>query len=349
MQNFFEKLKSLLPRSEDPQATRYFKIIIFTIIGTLLLMVAIGLLIFFLNLDTLETTQVPDLSANEYNQTDIITAISKIQEKGLNTRIQVKHSSEYSRGVVVDQKPKAGSLVKVGRYVTLTVSIGGVLDNVKDYRGKKLDWVRSELRQIFASSEQDLLKIDEEGLEYVFDESEGDTILEQEPAPGTDLVEGKVTYIKFKLSKGPGGIAKTMDSYVGLYWKDALLKLAKMNVAFVLEEEAEKSNVKAGRVSFQSPGRGEDITPESRIEVRFKPPEEVEKGQVYGVYRFPLREYDINVKIQITVSDSKGSRPYLLMEHRGGNIAIPYIFEENSEISLYVFGELVDTQFVGTN
>ncbi|NTV79868.1 MAG: PASTA domain-containing protein, partial [Candidatus Aminicenantes bacterium] len=43
-----------------------------------------------------------------------MNAMVRLQEKGLYARVQLRHSSTLSKGMVIEQRPRAGAVVKAG-------------------------------------------------------------------------------------------------------------------------------------------------------------------------------------------------------------------------------------------
>src|SRR4030042_5153748 len=137
----------ILPTYKGPPERRTFKLLVLLIVGMFVLMVLIGLLTFLLSLKGSEQVMVPAVEGK-----DLIPALIELQEKELYPRLQVRFSSDYEKGLVLEQKPAAGSSVRVGRRVILVVSRGPVIDRVEDYVGGELEDVRPHLRNVVASS-----------------------------------------------------------------------------------------------------------------------------------------------------------------------------------------------------
>lgn len=344
--DFVEKLKSLLPDKKDSPEKAFFKITIYIIAGIILLMLIISLLIFFLNIDELEKTKVPNVTSNEFNKIDIINACLKIQEKGLNIRIQAKYSSQFTRGLVMDQRPRAGTSVKVGRYITLTVSNGPILNQVDNYIGLNITDVRLALQEAFASGTKAILQI-EEPCEYESSPTVPvDHVIAQSPEPGTELVENKITYLKLKVSKGPEVYKTKVDNYLGQDFQTVIGQLYKDNILFTIEEETEKNTYKPGMISFQSLKAGENLIPGEPFKLKYNKPLNLTENEVYGRFDFVVREYDIPVPMQLDVSNGEGTRTLYSMKLKGGVISIPYILPLNSELTLYVLNKVAEKQIV---
>ena len=234
----------ILPNHKDPPEKRNFKLFVVLIVGMFLLMVLIGLLTFLLSLKGSEQVMVPALEGK-----DLIPALIELQEKELYPRLQVRYSSDYEKGLVLEQKPAAGSSVRLGRRVTLVVSRGPVIDRVEDYVGEKLDDVRVHLQSVFATSRA-LLRI-KEPISYVFDESPAGTILAQKPPADKPLDE--LTELELVVSRGPRGEMVSVQDYANLRFQDAIAELASANIPFTFTVRRAQGQEKSGVVVAQTP------------------------------------------------------------------------------------------------
>ena len=134
---------------------RNLKITVYAFVGAVVLMLVVGLLVFSLSYRGQEETLVPNLL-----QKDLLAGLTELQEKELSPRVQVRYSSDHPQGIIMEQKPVPGTVVKAGRRVVLVVSKGPVIDRVGNYVGQKLEDVKIQLQTLFASSRA-LLKIKE--------------------------------------------------------------------------------------------------------------------------------------------------------------------------------------------
>jgi beta-lactam-binding protein with PASTA domain len=317
----------ILPTYKDPPERRTFKLFVLLIVGMFLLMLLIGLLTFLLSLKGSEQVMVPAVEGK-----DLIPALIELQEKELYPRLQVRYSSDYEKGLVLEQKPAAGSSVRLGRRVTLVVSRGPVIDRVEDYVGEKLDDVRVHLENVFASSRA-LLRI-KEPVSYVFDETPAGTILAQKPPAGKSLDE--LTELELVVSSGPRGQMVSVQKYGGLRFQDALAELASANIPFTFTVRRAQGQEKSGVVISQTPEPAAEVPFGSVVQLVMTRPAEIPRGKVFGVFEYTLPAYPIMVDVSLDAVSPDGSTTLLAMKHPGGPISIPYIVDAKTELVFYV-------------
>jgi beta-lactam-binding protein with PASTA domain len=316
-----------LPTYKDPPERRTFKLFVLLIVGMFLLMLLIGLLTFLLSLKGSEQVMVPAVEGQ-----DLIPALIELQEKDLYPRLQVRYSSDYEKGLVLEQKPAAGSSVRVGRRVTLVVSRGPVIDRVEDYVGEKLDDVRLHLQNVFGASRA-LLRI-KEPISYVFDETPAGTILAQKPPAGKSIDE--LTELELVVSRGPRGQTISVPNYSGLRFQDAVAELASANIPFTFNVRRAQGQEKSGVVVSQTPEPASEVPYGSVVQLVMTRPADVPRGKVFGVFEYTLPAYPIMVDISLDAVSPEGSATILAMKHPGGPIAIPYIVDARTELVFYV-------------
>ncbi len=333
MNRVVERAKQLLPRRDDNPDIKYFKIVVYSLVGIMALTVIAGVTTFLFTLQGTEEIMVPDIRDAELSD-----ALIELQQRELFPLVQKRYASDpATRGRVLDQNPAPGTVVKAGKRISVIVSEGAVVDEVGDYRGRDLNEVRSELRTVFASYDQVL---DIANVSYVFDESEPGTIVEQHPAPGTP-VAGQ-TNLDVVVSRGPGIDSITVPSYVGMTYDEAVQELASQNTPFsfrIADDEGDEDA--AGTVVSQSPSADSEMEPGSRVTLYMLPPEEddVPEDMVFGIFERVLPEYPVAVELTLDVVNPDGQRLRLLqMQHPGGIVSVPYMIEENSRLVLSRFG-----------
>jgi len=318
----------VVPHHEDPPEKRIFKLIVLLIVGMFVLMLFIGLLTFLLSLRGTGEVLVPNVQSK-----DLISAMIELQEKDLYARVQVRYSTDYEKGLVLEQKPAAGSSVRVGRKITLVVSRGPVIDRVEDYVGQKLEDLRVHLQSLFSTSKA-LLRI-KEPVSYVFDESPAGTILAQNPPAGKPL-EG-VAELELVVSRGPKGEMITVEDYLKLSFQDAMAELASANIPFIFTVRKPRANEKSGVVVSQTPEPKSAVPYGSVVQLVMTRPSGIPPGKVFGVFEYTLPAYPIMVDISLDAISKSDSSTILAMKHPGGPISIPYIVDEKSELVFNVF------------
>jgi beta-lactam-binding protein with PASTA domain len=320
----------IFPNQKDPPERRNFKLVVLLVMAMFVLMVLIGFITFWLSVRGAEEVLVPNVENKE-----LIAALIELQEKELYPRLQVRYSSDYEKGMVIEQRPSSGTIVRVGRRIILTVSRGPVIDRVEDYVGQKLEDVQIHLQTLFASYRA-LLKI-KEPVSYVFDPQPAGTILAQKPEPGT--VIDSVTELDLVVSRGPRGELVEVPEFIDMEFQNALAQLSSANFPFIFSVKRAEGKERAGVIVSQTPEAESEVPYGSVIQLTMTRPERVPRGQVFGVFEYVLPDYPIMVDITLDSISEEGNTTILAMKHPGGPISIPYIVEEDSELVLYIFDQ----------
>jgi serine/threonine-protein kinase len=135
---------------------------------------------------------VPNLIGKDEREARILLTTYELKPG----EIKQEYSDDYPEGIVMEQNPRAEILVKEGTEVNFVVSKGPEPKMIKtlDFRGNQLELVKEKLKELGLNLGEIKYK---ESLKY----PEG-IILEQDPAPNTEILQGQT--INFVVSKGPG-------------------------------------------------------------------------------------------------------------------------------------------------
>jgi eukaryotic-like serine/threonine-protein kinase len=156
-----------------------FWIIVFIIIDSYILPSAIH---------NINKTEVPDVKGLSLKE-----AKTKIESHDLKYKIvNEQYNEEYPKGHIINQSPKARSIVKEKRHINLTVSKGGEIVIMPNITKRSLRFARVNLMQrgLYIGN-----------IDYVFSDSIGvDTIISQSHSPGKQVPFG--SYINLVVSKG---------------------------------------------------------------------------------------------------------------------------------------------------
>jgi beta-lactam-binding protein with PASTA domain len=294
----------------------------------IVLMFVAGLAAFLLSIRGAEQTMVPELRGTELAQ-----ALLKLQEKELYPRIALRFTdSPGDKGLIVDQNPRPGSIVKAGRRIQLSVSKGAVADKVENFVGQDLNEVKIHLQNLFASTKP-LLAVKEPPI-YVFDRSPAGTVLEQKPLPGTEL--SGLAPLELVVSRGPEKPQVLVPDMKGLAFPEALAQVQKADLVVTFAMRKGAGREKAGIVVAQQPASGALIPSNARLTVTVTEPAP-EKGLVAGIYSRELPEYPYPLKVSLESMGPAGERSLLFtVNHPGGLFTAPYILPEGSSLLLSV-------------
>ena len=304
-------------------------------LAVIALLVASGLVAFFVVASGEEETLVPDVIA-----ADLLDAMVMLQDKALAPRVEGRFSSDHARWQVIEQDPQAGTLVKAGRPVQLVVSRGPIVDRVGHYVGRDLEEVRLELQTAFASYRA-LITI-REPVARVTDPAPAGTILAQNPPADTPVV-GDMP-LELVVSKGPGGDLIELADYVGRPALEVRDELAQLNLPFVFRIRAARDGDPPGSIVSQSPAAGQEIPYSSILQLEMTVPAELEEGVVFGLVESSLPEYPILVDLKLEVITPRETRTILETKHPGGPIAIPYVEPADGQLVLSMFGDEILTR-----
>jgi beta-lactam-binding protein with PASTA domain len=284
--------------------------------AVIVLMVVAGLAAFLLSIRGSEQTMVPEIRGMELSQ-----ALVKMQDKELYPRVSLRFTDNPAdRGLIVDQSPRPGSIVKAGRRIQITVSKGAVADTVENFVGQDLNEVKIHLQNLFASTKP-LLAVKEPPI-YLFDRSPAGTVLEQKPLPGTAIAG--LTPLELVVSRGPEKPQLLVPDLQSLSYEAALAQVQKgdLVVTFTMRNAAGKE--KAGVVVAQTPAALSLVPANARLAVTVTPPAE-ETGLVAGIYSRELPEYPYPLKVSLEAVGPAGDRtPIVTANHPGGLFTAPY-------------------------
>ncbi|MDP2792300.1 MAG: PASTA domain-containing protein [Rectinemataceae bacterium] len=305
-----------------------YRIFTYFLLSLMALMVVVGTGVFFLALRGTEQTLVPDVRGIELPE-----AMVKLQERELYPRLSLRFTDNPAdRNQVLEQNPAAGTIVKAGRRVNLTVSRGAVIDRIEDFTGKNLDETKIHFQALFTSTRA--LVTVREPVVYVYDKSEAGTILQQKPQAGTEI-SGPVE-LEFVVSKGPEKARIQVPAFGNLSLSNAVAAAAKSPVAVDFAVRPAQVGEKAGTVTGQDPAAGGEMDSGGRLSVTIAAPDS-QKGMVAGLFVHELPAYPYAVPVTLTAVKPSGERTILAsLKHPGGKFTIPFFLPENSVLILSV-------------
>jgi eukaryotic-like serine/threonine-protein kinase len=307
-------------------------LMIFTFISAFLVMLLVSLAVFFINVKGPEKVMVPDVTGKK-----LTTALLEMQVKELYPKIQLRYSEiPGDEGVILDQTPAAGSIVKGYTRVSLIVSRGVIIDHVENYVGEKIDDVRLKLQTIFAGSAKPFIIIDDP--EYKTDQSAAGTILEQDPPKGTSITD-PVT-VHFVVSRGPNYEMVHIPNLVGSTVNDVLQQMARNKLVFDFTSHVAAGNEQPGTVVKQQTFDSDTARAYTRMPVEFALPSGSVSNNMYGIFTDQLSDYPYPVPMKLTAYPPEGD-PYIIVNfnHPGGSCSIPYAVPKDTVLVLSVIGK----------
>ena len=309
-------------------AAGHLKLFMLMMAGALILVGIVAVSIFFVAVRGAEQTMVPEVRGQELTE-----ALLELQVKELYPRIQLRYSqSSLDRGQILEQDPKAGTIVKAGRQIRLVVSQGVMLNRVENYVGRNIDDVRMDLQIFVASSGSPLLVI-KEPLMYDFSPEAPGIILQQKPEPGTDI-SGPMT-LEFVVSRGTEHILTTVPQFVGLSLASVLEQIGRMGIVYEFSLREIREGEKGEMVVYQNPPAGTGVTSNAIIEILVNAPEQLDEGEVFGLftYTMPRNPYPLPVRLEALLPS--GERVRLIgVDYPGGKFTVPYRLPMDSALIL---------------
>ncbi|HOT63646.1 MAG TPA: PASTA domain-containing protein, partial [Treponemataceae bacterium] len=199
--------------------------VIFSSAAVVALTAVACVVVFLMSLKGTEQVMVPDVVGK-----DLSIAMLEMQAKELFPKIQLRYSENPNdRGVILEQGPVAGSIVKAGRRINLVVSRGVIVDRVENFVGQNLDDVKIHLQTLFTSTSKPLISI-KDPPKYRFASDPAGTILEQNPPPDT-AVSGPME-VELVVSRGPENQKVQVPALSGLSIPEALSLMGRGQTVF---------------------------------------------------------------------------------------------------------------------
>lgn len=320
-------------REIDDDLKKNNKVITWTVIVTFIVMIFACSVVFLLNVRGPEEVLVPDVRGKELSM-----ALMELQEKELYPRIQLRYTdSTDDAGTILEQTPRAGSIVKGYSRVSLTVSRGSVIDRIENYIGQNIGDVQIRLRTLFAGSSRPLIVL--ANPEYMASEADAGTILAQDPPPGTSI--SSQTIVKIVVSRGPEYEMIRIPNLIGSTINDVYRQMTRNKLVFNFSAHTASESTTLGTVISQQQFESDSVRAYTRVGVEFEFPEQVMSGLVYGIFSAELSEFPYALPVTLTAISPEGNEyPLVTFNHTGRNITIPYAVEPGSILELSVEGEV---------
>ena len=310
------------------------------VLGFLLFAGAAGITVFFVVLRGAEQVLVPNIQRMELTQ-----ALLELQARELNPRIQLRYSQDpHDRGLVMEQEPAPGSIVRAGRNVRMVVSHGTVINRIENFVGRDIDSVRMDLMVFTIGAGGQLLMLREPVMLDYSNEPAG-TIIQQSPEPGTDI--SGPTMLEFVVSRGPQHTFMTVPALTGLTVPAALEWIRSGGADFEFHVREAHGEEASETVVHQSPPAGASVTSNTRINLTVAVPDELQPGEAFGLFShaMPSNPFPLPVTLDAILPD--GQRIQLAaVDFAGGRLAVPYRLPVNSVLVLSMLNREIHRETV---
>ena len=278
----------------------------------------IAFAVFFFAIQGEEETMVPDVRGKILTE-----ALLELQVKELYPRIQLRYTQSSSdKGLILEQDPQAGAIVKAGRRISLVVSQGMTMNTVDNYKGRNIDEVRIDLQALFAASGIPLLTLKEPFMYEYADEPAG-TILQQQPEAGTSISDPIV--LELVVSRGPENTMIRLPTFTGLSLEAALEEIGHSQINFnFIVREAENNEIPETVVA-QSPEAQSLVAANTLVNLTLTAPTYLNAGDVFRVFSYPITRNPYPLMTRLEALLPSGERRRLInVPYLGGEFAVPY-------------------------
>jgi beta-lactam-binding protein with PASTA domain len=286
----------------------------------------IALMVFFINVRGAEQTMVPDVRGR-----DLTAALLELQVKELYPRIQLRYSqSSADKGLILEQLPQPGTIVKAGRRIQLVVSQGVMISTIENYVGRNVDEVRMDLQTLSSTlgalsgnSQAQLVTI-KEPIMYEFSPEPAGTVLQQNPVPGTSI-SGQTT-LELVVSRGFENTMARIPKLLGLGLEDTLEQIGRTGIDFEFFLRASQSGETPGTVVAQTPAADTLASSSTRVAITMTYPYTLSENEVFGlfVYEMAKNPYPLLVRLESILPSGERKR-LLSVQYPGGRLSVPYL------------------------
>jgi beta-lactam-binding protein with PASTA domain len=316
------------------------RIFFFICLGFLVFSAFLSAAVFFLSVRGAEQVLVPDVTGK-----DLVGALLDLQAKELYPQIQLRYSaSAAEKGLILEQNPRSGTIVKAGRRIRLVVSQGARLSVVENLVGKTLNEVRLEIARTVASDSVTLVTLTEPFLYRNSDAAEG-IILEQNPPPGTALTGP--TGITLVVSRGPDTGAKEMPLVIGLSPSVAAARLSEREIGFVFTTKQAGAAEKPFVVNAQDWPADTQIAPARIAKIQVTTPASWDAAEICALYSHEVPRTPVPISYSLTAISPQGERTPLVTEVlSGGLFTYPYLLPIGTTLSLGVQGREMHRELI---
>ena len=329
-------------------------------IAAFVLMFLTALAVFFFANKGYEQVLVPDVTGKSLTR-----ALLEMQEKELYPKLQLRYSDLPGQaGQVLSQNPRAGSIVKAGRRVTLVVSRGVMIDHIGNYVGTNLDALKNKLDALYGGVDTPQITIGNPV--FKMDAAPIGTILEQEPAEGTPITQP--VELQLIVSSGPTAPRVSVQNYVGKTVAEILEEMGKVPLLFEFKSHTAASDEVAGTVVSQSEPENSQVNEYSKIVLEFALPElnvsfsgdtivdadikgrtedevagvkKIDSSKLTnGIFSTTVSRYPLAVPVKLEAFPPDGASYTLAsFNHIGGEITVPYAVPHGTTLALSVLNQ----------
>ena len=296
-----------------------FKVFLISIIVLVVFIGIIAISVFFLAVRGEEQVMIPDVVGKELTQ-----ALLELQVKELYPRIQLRYTqTSLDKGLILEQEPRPGTIVKAGRRVRLVVSQGVVLNRVENFVGRNIEDVRMDFNTINAASGSGRLLAIREPIMYEFSSESPGVILTQKPDPGAEI--SCPTEMIFVVSRGRENSLITIPQLTELELSRALQTISASGVNFRFTARETRGDERGETVVSQIPPAGTTAPQNTVVELVVTNPTTVGNNEIFGIFRRHIPENPYPLAVRLDAQTPTGETIRLItVNYQGGDFTVPY-------------------------
>jgi len=305
--------------SIEDYVANHLKMFILSVMGLVIFVGIIAVSVFFIAVHGEEQTMVPDVVGKELTQ-----ALLELQVKELYPRLRLRYTqTSMDKGIILEQEPKAGTIVKAGRRINLVVSQGVVLNKIENYVTRNIDEVRMEIQTVnLSASGLPLLSI-KEPIMYEFSPENPGTIIAQKPEHGFDI-SGPTT-IEFVVSRGRESLTAAIPQFTGLTLAAALELISSSGVNFKFTTRQRTGNERGESIVAQAPAANTTAALNTIVELTVTTPDRLANNEVFGLFEYTIPQNPYPLAVRLEAQLPSGERRLIFtVNYSGGVFTVPY-------------------------
>ena len=298
--------------------------------------------VFFIYVRGAEQTMVPDVQGR-----DLTSALLELQVKELYPRILLRYSQSHSdKGLILEQIPQPGTIVKAGRRIQLVVSQGAMINTVENYLGRNVEEVRMDLHTIEAASQGNAAQITlKEPFMYEFSHEPAGTVLQQRPEPGTSI--SGPTMLELVVSRGIENTMSSVPELLGLGLEETLEMIGRTGIDFEFSLRQLQDGDKPGTVAAQNPAGNSLVLSSTRVAITMVYPDKLSDNEVFGLFTYDMAKNPYPLLIRLESMLPSGERQRLLsVQYSGGPLSVPYRQPSGAVLILYMLNREIHREIV---
>ncbi|MDD4798043.1 MAG: Stk1 family PASTA domain-containing Ser/Thr kinase [Clostridia bacterium] len=274
--------------------------------------------------------ETPDISVPSVVGLPLEEAKETLKSYDLAYLVIEDYSADVPEGNIMEQDIAEGMMVKKGREVKITVSLGIKLTRVPNVVGYTKEAAGDELRN------NKFVVVFEEVYDTQADQG---TVIRQNPVGGSQAAEKSTVTVTVSSGAQPAEI--TMISLKGKTLAEAKTVLTDMLLAVGKVDYAESNDYAQGKVIGQSVAAGQNVDEGTAINLTLSQgPGPVAK---LASVSYAVPDDGLEHTVRIVVEDAQGSREaYSAKAASGTYISKEITFYNSGKIKVYLDGELVD-------